>query len=70
MKMADESIYAYAGRLTEMSVRYGILGGSLDDTALVKKLFDTVLEHFINVVTGIEQFYDLKKVVFGKQWGG
>ena len=52
-----------------MSVRYGILGGSLDDAALVKKLFDTVLERFINVVTGIEQFHDLKKMVFGKQWG-
>jgi hypothetical protein len=70
MKMADESIYDYARRLTEMSVRYGILGGSLDDTALVKKLFDTVSERFTNMVARIEQFYDLKKEVFGKQWGG
>jgi hypothetical protein len=47
-----------------MSVRYGNLGGSLDDAALVKKLFDTVPEHFINVVAGIEQFYDLPKLAF------
>ena len=69
MKMADESIYAYAGRLTGMSVRYGILGGSLDDAALVKKLFDTVPERYINMVAGIEQFYDLKKLAFDEDVG-
>ena len=31
---------------------------------MVKKLFDTVPEKFINVVAGIEQFYDLKTVRF------
>jgi hypothetical protein len=40
------------------------LGGSLDDLALVKKLFDIVPERFIQVVAGIEQFYDLKKLSF------
>lgn len=71
MKMKDESIYAYAGRLTRMMlVWYGILGGSLDDAGMVKKLFDTRPERFINIVTEIEQFYDLKKLVFGKQWSG
>jgi hypothetical protein len=30
------------------------LGGLLDDAALVKKLFDTVPERYINVVAGIE----------------
>jgi hypothetical protein len=69
MKMENEPIYAYAGRLTGMmSVRYGILGGSLDDAAMVKKLFDTMPERFIIVDTKIEQFYVLKKLVFGKQW--
>jgi uncharacterized membrane protein YgcG len=47
-----------------MSVWYRNLGGSLDDAALVKKLFDTVPEHFINVVARIEQFYDLSKLAF------
>jgi hypothetical protein len=54
----------YAGQLTGMSVWYSNLGGSLDDQALVKKLFDTVPERFIQVVAGIEQFYDLKKLSF------
>jgi hypothetical protein len=30
----------------------------------VKKLFNAVPERFINVVEGIEQFYDLKKLAF------
>jgi hypothetical protein len=60
----EEMINLYAERLTSMSVRYGNLSGSLDDAALVKKLFDTVLERFINIVAGIEQFYDLKKLAF------
>jgi uncharacterized membrane protein YgcG len=47
-----------------MSVWYRNLGGSLDDAALVKKLFDTVPKHFINVVARIEQFYDLSKLAF------
>ena len=47
-----------------MSVRYANLGGSLDDSALVKKMFDTVPERYINVLAGIEQFYDLKKLAF------
>lgn len=58
----DESIDGYVGKLTGMSVRYANLGGSLD--ALLKKMFDTVLEQFIQVVLGIEQFYDLKKLAF------
>jgi hypothetical protein len=52
-----------------MSVRYGNLGGSLDDSALVKKMFHTVSERFINVVVGIEQFYDLKKLAFEEAVG-
>ncbi|XP_066341609.1 uncharacterized protein [Miscanthus floridulus] len=65
----EESIDGYAGRLTGMSVRYGNLGGMLDDVALVKKLFDTMPECYINVVVGIEQFYDLKKLAFDEAVG-
>ena len=35
----DESVDSYSGKLSGMAVRYGNLGGSLDDAALVKKLF-------------------------------
>ncbi|XP_072150089.1 uncharacterized protein [Setaria viridis] len=60
----DESMDQYAGRLSAMSVKYSNLGGTLDDAALVKKLFDTVPEHFITVIAGIEQFFDLSKLAF------
>lgn len=60
----DELIDSYAEKLMIMSVRYANLGGTLDDAALVKKMFYTVLEWYINVVDGIEQFYDLKKLAF------
>jgi hypothetical protein len=65
----DESIDSYAGKLTGMSVRYANLGGSLDDVTLVKKILDTVPEHFINVVAGVEQFFDLKKIYFDEVVG-
>ena len=65
----DEMIDGYARKLTGMSVRYANLGGTLDDTTLVKKLFDTVPELYINVVARIEQFYDLKKLLFDEAIG-
>jgi hypothetical protein len=65
----DETINGYAGRLTGMSVRYSNLGGTMDDAALVKKMFDTVQEHYINIVARIKQFYDLKKLAFDEAVG-
>jgi hypothetical protein len=47
-----------------MSVKYSNLRGTLDDTAMVKKLFDTVPERYISVMAGIEQFFDLTKLSF------
>jgi hypothetical protein len=65
----DESVDSYAGKLMSMSVRYANLGGSLDDAVLVKKILDTVPERFINVIAGIEQFFDLKKIAFDEVVG-
>ena len=60
----EESLDQYTGKLTAMSVKYSNLGWTLDDAALVKKLFDTVPDRYINVIAGIEQFYDLSKLAF------
>jgi hypothetical protein len=60
----DESLDQYAGKLTGMSVKYNNLGGTLDNAAMAKKLFDTVPERFLGVVAGVEQFYDLKTLAF------
>ena len=60
----EENLDQYAGKLTGMSVRYANLGGTLDDAAMVKKLFDTVPDRFLNVVAGVEQFFNLKTLPF------
>ena len=60
----DEQLDQYVGKLTGMSVKYGSLGGTLGDAALVKKLFDTVPDRYLNVIAGVEQFYDLSKMAF------
>jgi hypothetical protein len=49
-----ETVDEFAGRLTAMSVRYGNLGGTLENSAMVKKLLNTVPERFIQCVAGIE----------------
>jgi hypothetical protein len=60
----DEGVDQYSSKISAMSVKYGNLGGTMDDQAMVKKLFDTVPDRYITVVAGIEQFYDLKKLPF------
>ena len=65
----EETIDQFAVKLTAMSVRYNNLGRTLEDAALVKKLFDTVLDRFLNVVARIEQFFDLKSVAFDEAVG-
>ncbi|XP_066392178.1 uncharacterized protein [Miscanthus floridulus] len=52
-----------------MSVRYNNLGRTLEDAALVKKLFETMPDRFLNVMAGIEQFFDLKSVAFDEVVG-
>jgi hypothetical protein len=52
-----------------MLVKYGNLGGTLDDAAMVRKLFDIVLDRYITVVAEIEQFFDLKKLAFEEAVG-
>jgi len=70
LKMKEnESVDSYAGKLSTMAVKFASLGGSLDDAALVKKMFDTIPERFIHVVAGIEQFFDLKKIAFDEAVG-
>lgn len=60
----DEQLDQYVGKLMGMSVKYGNLGGTLGDAALVKKPFDTVPDRYLNVIAGVEQFYDLSKMAF------
>jgi hypothetical protein len=65
----EETVDEFSGRLTTMSVRFGNLGGTLEESVMVKKLLDTVPERFIQIVAGIEQFCDLKTLVFDEAIG-
>ena len=60
----EETVDEFTGKLMVMSVKYGNLGGTLEDSAMVKKLFDTMPDLFIHVVARIEQFFDLQKLAF------
>ena len=64
-----ETLDQYVGRITATSVWYSALGSTLNDAAMVKKLFDTVPEKFVNIVAGIEQFYDLDDMLFEEAVG-
>ncbi|XP_062199689.1 uncharacterized protein LOC133902117 [Phragmites australis] len=49
-KEEGESLYQYARRFNNMFVRYANQGETLDDAALVKKLFDIVPDRFLSIV--------------------
>ncbi|XBI65837.1 hypothetical protein VPH35_045584 [Triticum aestivum] len=59
-----EALDAYAGKIGGMAARYAGLGSTLDDTAMVKKLLDTVPDRLYAAVAGIEQFCDVETKVF------
>ena len=47
-----------------MAARYVMLGSTLDDSAMVKKLLDTVPDRLYTMVTGIGQFYNVEEMAF------
>ena len=47
-----------------MSVKYSDVGGTLENDAMVKKLFDTVPDCFLNVIACIEQFCNIEMMPF------
>lgn len=49
-----EPLDDYAGKISGMAARYANLGATLDDSAMVKKLLDTVPDRLYPVVAGIE----------------
>jgi hypothetical protein len=59
-----EPLDDYVGKISGMAVRYAGLGATLDDASMVKKLLDTILNQLYPAVAGIEQFYDVKMMLF------
>ncbi|KAJ0532731.1 putative RNA-directed DNA polymerase [Helianthus annuus] len=65
LQMKDsDTIDEYAGRLSGMVSKYNSVGAKLEDEELVRKLFDTVPERFINLVASIEQSSDVDTMPF------
>lgn len=60
MEMLDD----YVGKENDMFVEYSSLEGMLNETTMVKKLFDTVPHKYYKVLVNIEQFYDLNTMPF------
>ncbi|XP_044972684.1 uncharacterized protein LOC123440172 [Hordeum vulgare subsp. vulgare] len=61
---ADESLDAFAGKISGMAARYAGLGSTLDDAAMVKKLLDALPDRLYAAVAGIEQFCDVSMMLF------
>ncbi|XP_052626721.1 uncharacterized protein LOC128133367 [Lactuca sativa] len=59
-----ETIDEYAGKISAMISKFGSTGAILEDEELVRKLFDTVPEKFINLVASIEQICDMESMSF------
>ncbi|KAM0015871.1 hypothetical protein Hdeb2414_s0032g00715551 [Helianthus debilis subsp. tardiflorus] len=64
-----ESIDDYTAKLSGMISRYSSVGATLSDEELVRKLFDTVPEKFINLVASIEQSLDVESMLFEEAIG-
>ncbi|KAL7604382.1 hypothetical protein Lser_V15G19591 [Lactuca serriola] len=64
-----ETIDEYAGKLSAMISKFGSAGAILEDEELVRKLFDTVPEKFINLVASIEQSSDMESMPFEEAIG-
>ena len=47
-----------------MFVKYSDVGGTLENEAMVKNLFDTVPDRFLHVIAGIEQFPNIDTMPF------
>jgi len=65
----NETVDEFAGKLSAISSKYSTLGATLEDSALVKKLLDSVPDKFFPVVARIKQFYDLETMKFEEAIG-
>ena len=64
MYMAEgEQLDDYAGKISGMAARYASLGSTLDDTAMVKKLLDTVPDRLYSAVAGIALDINLRPTI-------
>ncbi|XP_044406118.1 uncharacterized protein [Triticum aestivum] len=64
-----DGLVDYAGKVSGMAARYVVLGSTLDNSAIVKKLLNTVADRLYAAVTGIEQFCNMEEMAFEQALG-
>ncbi|XP_023772785.1 uncharacterized protein LOC111921434 [Lactuca sativa] len=64
-----ETVDDYTGKISAMISKFGSAGEILEDEELVRKLFDTLPERFINIVASIEQSCDMESMSFEEAIG-
>lgn len=63
MKETD-SIDEFAGRISNLENKFNELGATMDVATLVKKLFISVPNRFLQVVTSVENLFDVDAMLF------
>ena len=70
LRMAsDESLDAFAGKISGMAARFAGLRSTLEDAAMVKKLMDRVPDRLYAAVARMEQFCNLETLLFDNVLG-
>ena len=59
-----ETLDQYAERITTISAQYSNVGGMLEESAMVKKFYDTVPDKYLPIIAGVEQFCNLEEMSF------
>jgi len=61
-----ESIKEYSDRLLNIASRVRLLGSSLPESRIVRKILVTILEKFEATITSLENIKDMSKITLSK----
>ena len=65
LRMTDgETLDQYARRITTISMQYSNVGGTLEESTMVRKFYDTVPDKYLPIIAGVEQFCNLEEMPF------
>ncbi|KAE8799034.1 retrotransposon protein [Hordeum vulgare] len=67
---ANESLDAFAGKISGMAARYAGLGSTLDNAAMVKKLFDAVPDRLMRRWRRLSNSVTYPQCSLRTRWGG
>nr|GEY60621.1 zinc finger, CCHC-type [Tanacetum cinerariifolium] len=65
----NESENEFAGKLSSIQAKFKSLGGTLKDKVLVRKLLNSVLKKFLQIVASIEQYQEIDTMQFEEAVG-